>query len=270
MAKKKESTFFNMFLALVVISVTAATALAYVNSITEKPIAYAQKQKQTDALKAVLPSFESVEEKNIAVGADTLKAHYAYKNNELVGVAVESFTNKGFSGRIDLMVGFLANGNICNTQVLQHKETPGLGSKMLESPFKDQFVGKNPSTFKLSVKKDGGNVDAITAATISSRAFCDAAQRAYDAFSGNTDGTSGATTTSEEPASKNTITNLEGKSNSTLPDGTSSATPKGNPGKEVKKTDAAFGTTTETNAKAVPSKAVDATSGATTNEGGVK
>jgi electron transport complex protein RnfG len=66
--------------------------------------------------------------------------------------------------------------------VLQHKETPGLGTKMTEEKFLVQFRGKNPGSFPLKVKKDGGQVDAITAATISSRAFCDALQRAYDAL----------------------------------------------------------------------------------------
>ena len=91
---------------------------------------------------------------------------------------------KGFSGKIELMVGFLDDGTIENTAVLMHKETPGLGDKMdqKKSDFSLQFIGKNPVDFKLKVKKDGGDVDAITAATISSRAFCDAVQRAYDVF----------------------------------------------------------------------------------------
>ena len=67
-----------------------------------------------------------------------------------------------------------------NITVLEHKETPGLGTKMTEPLFKNQFIQKNPSEFILKVKKDGGPVDAITAATISSRAFCDAVQRAYN------------------------------------------------------------------------------------------
>jgi len=96
-------------------------------------------------------------------------------------VAINTFTNEGFSGNIELMVGFLEDGTIYNTAVLSHKETPGLGDKMdkKKSNFPDQFSGKNPAEFNLKVKKDGGDVDAITAATISSRAFCDALTRAY-------------------------------------------------------------------------------------------
>ena len=76
------------------------------------------------------------------------------------------------------MAGFKPGGTIVNITVLEHKETPGLGTKMAEPKFKDQFMDKNPAEFSLKVKKDGGPVDAITAATISSRAFCDALQRA--------------------------------------------------------------------------------------------
>ena len=85
------------------------------------------------------------------------------------------------------MVGLLPDGTIYDTAVLTHKETPGLGDKMdkNKSKFSGQFKRKNPSTFSLKVKKDGGAVDAITAATISSRAFCDAIQRAYKAFMSN-------------------------------------------------------------------------------------
>jgi electron transport complex protein RnfG len=116
-----------------------------------------------------------------------LTFYYASKNNEVLGAAVKAYTMKGFSGRIELMVGFLNDGTINNTAVLSHKETPGLGDKMdiKKSDFSVQFRGKNPATFKLKVTKDKGDVDAITAATISSRAFCDAVQRGYDTFEKN-------------------------------------------------------------------------------------
>ncbi len=104
------------------------------------------------------------------------------KQNTPAGYAVKTFSEKGFSGHIELMAGFNADGTINSITVLQHKETPGLGTKMAEPKFLDQFFGKDPESFTLKVKKDGGQVDAITAATISSRAFCDALQRASDAL----------------------------------------------------------------------------------------
>jgi electron transport complex protein RnfG len=102
----------------------------------------------------------------------------------LVGYAVETFSNKGFGGRITLMVGFQPDGTVYNTSVVSHAETPGLGDKMdaSKSNFSEQFKGIHPSTFRLAVKKDGGDIDAITASTITSRAFADAVSRAYEAF----------------------------------------------------------------------------------------
>jgi electron transport complex protein RnfG len=111
---------------------------------------------------------------------DSLDIYPAKMNGEIVGYAVNTYTKKGFSGNISLMAGFKPDGTILDITVLEHKETPGLGTKMTEPEFKDQFADKNPGEFVLKVKKDGGPVDAITAATISSRAFCDAVQRAYN------------------------------------------------------------------------------------------
>ena len=108
-----------------------------------------------------------------------------------MGTAVEAFTDKGFSGRIMIMVGFTAEGKIFDITILEHQETPGLGDKIEKKKSYDkqtglywnsQFIGVDPSQLKLTVRKDGGDVDAITAATITSRAFCDAIQKAYDGF----------------------------------------------------------------------------------------
>jgi len=186
MASKKESNFVNMVLALVLVSVVAALALGSAYVLTKKPIALAQKRKQEAAIKAVLPAFNQVKGIKVpdADGADSLLFNVATKAGKLVGIAVKTYTDKGFGGRIEAMIGFLPDGTIYNTSILELKETPGLGTKLQKSKsdFPDQFKGKNPKTFRLKVKKDGGDVDAITAATISSRAFCDAVQRAYDTF----------------------------------------------------------------------------------------
>lgn len=82
------------------------------------------------------------------------------------------------------MVGFLPDGTIHRVETLSHNETPGLGDKIdrSKSDFSVQFEGKNPRTFRLAVRKDGGDVDAITASTISSRAYADALTRAYHVF----------------------------------------------------------------------------------------
>ncbi len=186
MASKKESSFLNMVLTLFVVAAVAALALGAVYVATKKPIEIAKQKKQQAAIKAVLPPFDTILSVKVpdADGDDSLLMNIAGKSGELVGVAVNTYTDKGFGGRIEAMIGFLPNGTIYNTSILSLKETPGLGTKLdkKKSDFPDQFKGKNPVDFKLKVTKDGGDVDAITAATISSRAFCDAVQRAYDTF----------------------------------------------------------------------------------------
>lgn len=183
---KKESTFLNMVITLFLVAAIAALALGSVYTVTKEPIAIAKQKKLEAAIKAVLPDFDSIITQKVkeADGADSLTFYYAEKAGEQIGVAIKSYTNTGFSGNIEIMVGLLDDGTISNTAVLSHKETPGLGDKMdkKKSDFPDQFMGKNPGDFELLVTKDGGDVDAITAATITSRAFCDAVQRAYDAF----------------------------------------------------------------------------------------
>ncbi|MFH1319658.1 MAG: RnfABCDGE type electron transport complex subunit G [Bacteroidota bacterium] len=184
---KKESTFINMVLTLFVVTLLASTSLGYIYEITKGPIARTKKLRKLKAIKQVVPEFtNNPDEEKYKVaspdGLDSLVFYPAKKDGEIIGTAIETYTTKGFSGLIKIMAGFKPDGSIYNISVLEHKETPGLGTKMADAKFKNQFVGINPSDFLLKVKKDGGQVDAITAATISSRAFCDAVQKAHDAY----------------------------------------------------------------------------------------
>ena len=181
---KRESTFKNMTIALFVITAVAGLAMAAVYSVTKEPIAMAQKVKINNAIKMVIPEFETIADTVLMPedGKDSIRIHRLLKGAENSGMAVETYTDKGFSGRFSLMVGFQPDGSISNIEVLEHKETPGLGTKMALPAFKDQFKGLKMADLpgeKLKVKKDGGTVDAITAATISSRAFCDGVNRAW-------------------------------------------------------------------------------------------
>lgn len=180
---KKESTFKNMTIALFVITAVAGLMLASVYSVTIEPIAISQKAKINEAIKQVNPDFDAISDTVIMPqdGKDSLIIHRLTKGGVPSGYAVETYTDKGFSGRFSLMVGFQPDGAITNIEVLEHKETPGLGTKMALPAFKDQFKGIKIGELTgqaIKVKKDGGTVDAITAATISSRAFCDAVNRA--------------------------------------------------------------------------------------------
>ena len=186
MASKRESNFINMVITLFLVAAVAALALGGVYTVTKEPIAIAKQKKLEAAIKSVMPDFDTIVEAKFIdpEGKDSLTFYFANKNGEQIGAAIKTYTMDGFSGKIELMIGMLDDGTINNTAVLEHKETPGLGDKMdiKKSDFPLQFKGKNPNDFNLRVIKDGGDVDAITAATISSRAFCDAVQRAYTTF----------------------------------------------------------------------------------------
>lgn len=187
MAKKLESNLKNMILSLLLISVVMAAALGMVYGVTKGPIERAQKQKEVQAIKDVLPAFDNDPTLN-ARTVDGLTVYIAENSGKPIGCAVKTFTDKAFSGRFDLMVGFRTDGTIHNIVVLDQKETPGLGSKMKEPKFKDQFNSLDISALPgqmIKVKKDGGTIDAITASTITSRAFCDGVQKAYKVFREN-------------------------------------------------------------------------------------
>lgn len=181
---KRESNLTNMVLTLLIITLVSGGVLGYVYNLTKEPIAKAKLAKKVKAIKGVLPNFNNdPNEKMQVVAVDdklSMEFYPAMEDEKAVGTAVKTFSKRGYGGLVWLMVGFSEEGIIHDIQVLEHTETPGLGTKMATPNFKDQFKGKNPKDFSLKVKKDGGDVDAITAATISSRAFCDAVQRAYD------------------------------------------------------------------------------------------
>jgi electron transport complex protein RnfG len=182
--QKIESTFKNMFFSLFFICAIASLALAGVYIITLEPITTAQKAKKEKAIKDVLPEFNRLQTDTVKLSGSDIPIiiNFGYKDSVMVGAAVETYSTLGYSGPIRLMVGFLSDGKINKIEVLQQKETPGLGTKIAAPEFRKQFYGKSPDSFKLNVKKDGGEIDAITAATISSRAFCDAVQRGYVIF----------------------------------------------------------------------------------------
>jgi Na+-translocating ferredoxin:NAD+ oxidoreductase subunit G len=185
---KRESTFTNMVTALLAVTLIASASLGYVYELTREPIAMAVRAKKNNAINSVVPDFDNnpVEEQYVLeAGGGELVFYPATRDGELVGTAVETFTNKGFSGQIRLMAGFLPDGTIYGIEVLEHRETPGLGDKIEtgKSTFSLQFEGENPGEdFKIAIRQDGGDVDAITATTISSRAYCDAVRLAWETF----------------------------------------------------------------------------------------
>lgn len=196
--KKLESSLKNMVIVLTGIAVIAGALLGYVNELTKGPIAEANAKALSDAIQLVVPGFDNnpaEAPESIELNGATYKIYKATKEGKFIGAAVESSAN-GFGGALNVLVGFDMDGNIIDYSLLSHAETPGLGSKAADWFKKGQkgdITGKNPGKKALTVKNDEGEVDAITASTITSRAFLSAVNAAYAAFKmQNVDNTSGA------------------------------------------------------------------------------
>ena len=222
---KLKSSYKNMLVSLLLICLLAAGLLAKVNDMTEAPIADAKALKLEEAIKNVVPAFDNnpvAESYKVATDSgDSLLVYPAKKGDDIVGFAVNSYSNNGFSGNIQVMVGFDTQNTIVNYAVLSHAETPGLGSQMVDwfkpqvqefslieklfgfevkqSEANSSIIGKNPTTTKFEVTNDGGDIDAISASTITSRAFLEAVRRAYAAYTESENYTStGATIAVED------------------------------------------------------------------------
>ena len=193
-----------MVLVLTGVAVVMGAILAFVNHLTEGPIAQQKERALADGIKTVMVCDDIV-----VAQTDTVKQSDA-KGKELtyiiyqaqdaqkhdLGAAVESTTN-GFGGGLKVLVGFDPDGKILGYTLLEHAETPGLGAKAdkwFQKGEKGDIIGKSPQE-PLTVSKDGGQVDAITASTITSRAFLLAVNNAYNAYKHTpaADGESGAT-----------------------------------------------------------------------------
>ena len=201
-----KSSLKNMVLVLFCITLISSACVGLVNMITVEPIAKAKEAAVKAALAQVLPEFDATEMNEHTADELTILAYKATKDGKVVGYAIETATKSGFSGLVKMMVGFDTKGTILNVNVLEQNETPGLGAKMTEegNPLLASIQGKVASKLNLTVKKDGGDVDALTAATISSRAYAEAVARAYEVFKvaagwqNEVNATSGATQTKEE------------------------------------------------------------------------
>jgi electron transport complex protein RnfG len=185
-----DSNFKAMIGTLLVITITSGLLLGAINNLTLEPKAQAKIAQKIKALKLVLPDFDNnpvgeVKAVTSVSSKDSIEIFPALKNGAAVGAAIMGSSDQGYNGLIRILVGFNEDGTINNIAVLEQKETPGLGTKMKDEKFLQQFRTRNPSEYKLKVTKDGGDVDALTGATITTRAFCEATQRAWDEFENN-------------------------------------------------------------------------------------
>lgn len=168
---KPQNKFLPMVLSLTLITIVTGGLLAVVNDLTKEPIEAAKQQRVQNSLQEILPAFDTVKDTVIGGGDVTI----AYKDGKIAGYAITSNSN-GYGGAFKIMVGYDATGKINDYAILEQQETPGLGAKMV-TWFKESVPGRS-CLDNLVVSKDGGDVDAITAATITSRAFLKAVNKA--------------------------------------------------------------------------------------------
>ena len=179
-----KSSFKNMTICLFAICLVCSGLLAGVYALTKEPIDLAAKAKNEAAIKEVLPETAVTieEERTVVMSGETYTYNLAYDEvGNTVGCAI-NVSALGFGGPIVIKVGFDVNGIVWNTKVLSQAETPGLGAKCVEPAFADQFRKFDAQEKKLGVKKDGGDIDAITASTITSRAYIKGIETAVYVF----------------------------------------------------------------------------------------
>ncbi|SIP87023.1 electron transport complex protein RnfG [Alkalispirochaeta americana] len=184
--KKLESTLPNMFIVLTLIALVSASALAVTNFKTAPILEELARQRRIQAVAQVVPAFDNIptEESFFSAENPQIEIFPATREGESVGYAVQSLSTNAYSGSIELMVGFDREGAVTGLSILRHQETPGLGARITEEEFRSRFVGLRPAEQPVAVVNDGGTVDAITAATISSRAVAEAVQRGWKALEG--------------------------------------------------------------------------------------
>ena len=200
--EKLKSSITNMALVLTSVAVITGGILAALNQLTKDPIAYQKEKVLADGIKTVMACNDLVVAKSDVIkqtdtkGKELVYTIYQTQDNQGkdLGAAVES-TTMGFGGNLKILVGFDPEGKILGYTLLEHAETPGLGAKAdkwFQEGGKGNIIGKNPKE-ELVVSKDGGQVDAITASTITSRAFLLAVNNAYKAYKNTPiDGATGA------------------------------------------------------------------------------
>lgn len=179
-----KSTLTNMVLVLMSITAIASACVGGIYLLTKEPIAIATENAKKEALAQVLPPFEQTTMTEISLDGLALEVYTATAAGEVVGYAINTATMSGFSGLFRLMVGLDTDGKVINVNVLSHSETPGLGSKMADegNSLLMSVKDKNIADINWAMSKNGGDIDALTAATISSVAYADAMQRAMSAY----------------------------------------------------------------------------------------
>jgi electron transport complex protein RnfG len=181
----------RLIVVLTSLCIVSAIALAKIYDLTKGPIAHQKRLEVLRAIKTVLPPYENEPDRDtvkLRIGSDKRgeeiqRAFYrGRKDGRVIGAAFKVTSPEGYGGDIEVMVGVLPNGMINGIEILSHLETPGLGAKIREAKFKDRFKNRTLSNAAWAVKKDGGDIDGITGATISSRAVIKAVKEGLEFY----------------------------------------------------------------------------------------
>jgi electron transport complex protein RnfG len=184
----------KLVFVLTTICFVAALALSQVYEVTKEPIAYQKRLEVLRAIRAVLPEIDNEPDQDtVHLRLDSTNRGESKEvtffrgrlNGELTGVAFVAQSHEGYGGNIEIMLGVDPQGTILGVEILSHLETPGLGSKITEKPFRRQFIGRRLEDTKWAVRKDGGDIDQITGATISPRAVVKAVEQGLEIYQQN-------------------------------------------------------------------------------------
>jgi len=185
------SASIKSVLVLTVICLVSALGLSWVNKKTKDKIKLEEEKFTLRSLRKALPKFDNSPDKDtvlIKAEGESYCIYRARQGGKIVGVAIPVVDPKGYSGNVKVLVGILPDGSISGVEVLSHAETPGLGARIEERKFREGLIWtckdckerrrRNLSNTKWKVKKDGGDIDEISGATISSRAMVRAVSKA--------------------------------------------------------------------------------------------
>ena len=183
---KQHSQLFRILIVMLIVTIVSSGLLGIIYCITKEPIQEAQNRLISEGLKEVIVTeFDNdpFDEKiTVRHNKEKFTIFPARKDGYITSIVMKSFSNQGFGGKMEVIVSFLLDGTVGDFKVINHKETPGLGSKVNDLSFRKNVAGLSPNSDSFKVRKDGGEIDAITGATISSRALIDAIQKAYRGY----------------------------------------------------------------------------------------
>jgi len=201
------TTTWRLVAVLAGICAIAGLSLAGVYEVTKEPIAYQKKLEVIRSLEAVLPGLDTdpdsffLDLEREDGSAVRVFRSPAEGGDEVAGAAFEVVAPDGYSGNIYIMMGVLPDGNLGGIEILSHAETPGLGSLIVNESWKGIFRGRSLDNTNFKVKKDGGDIDQLTGATISPRAVTGAVEKGLIWFRDNRD------TVLDASAGEKTVTN---------------------------------------------------------------